>query len=774
MMRSLFSGVAGLRNHQTGMDVIGANISNVNTVGYKGSRSNFSDVISQTMQGAASATGNRGGTNPIQVGLGMGLAAVDSIMTSGSYQPTGKQTDLAIQNQGFFIVSDGLNQYYTRAGAFDFDAAGNYVVPGTGMKVMGWLGVNGVVDTSGQVSNIVVPAGVTLPAVATSKMTFINNLSGSDAPGASAQTSLEVYDSLGKVQTLQDKFIKVGDNKWISKASLTDSTIPVENGLTEITFDTAGKISTVKQVLARPANVPSTMVQMANGMQLDPTAGTRTSNFTLLDANGAEQAYTMEFTYVAGPGWAYAIKDTNGVTVGDGTVAWNAGTTSYDFTQTTAFSPFGSTILPANTIGLAAVAGSFSGAVNNPRTSTTLAFANTMQLDGTNAAVHTQNFTLTNASGADESFSVEYTTTAAGGPWDYVIYDSSNTQVGDGVVTYVGGKYTFTPTALTGDFNPFGTVIAPTNSGGVVAAAGAFSSGLVDPYTTTALSIPSIQLDNTTGSVHNAYYTVFDQEHTPHVLKMEFTQTASNSWSYKLTEASDTSATALLSGSVGWTPPIGVTPGAYTYTPAFNANAFTVGTGAAATNITLGVPTTGVAPSGNSFGAASAAAYVTSTTVNPVTFTAPGATQSAVTMDVSAITQYGGSTSVQASQQNGNAAGALDTVTIDTSGMIVGKFSNGKTQNLARVALATFVNPGGLSRVGDTIFATSNNSGNPSIGTSGTGGRGTLTPGTLEMSNIDLADQFSKMIITQRGFQANSKIITTSDTMLEELVNLKR
>ena len=143
-------------------------------------------------------------------------------------------------------------------------------------------------------------------------------------------------------------------------------------------------------------------------------------------------------------------------------------------------------------------------------------------------------------------------------------------------------------------------------------------------------------------------------------------------------------------------------------------------------------------------------------------------------MDVGAITQYGGTTTVQASSQNGNAAGALDTVTIDTSGMIVGKFSNGKTQNLARVALANFVNPGGLTRVGDTIFAVSNNSGNPAIGTSGTGGRGTLTPGTLEMSNIDLADQFSKMIITQRGFQANSKIITTSDTMLEELVNLKR
>ncbi|MBP2667594.1 MAG: flagellar hook protein FlgE, partial [Firmicutes bacterium] len=124
--------------------------------------------------------------------------------------------------------------------------------------------------------------------------------------------------------------------------------------------------------------------------------------------------------------------------------------------------------------------------------------------------------------------------------------------------------------------------------------------------------------------------------------------------------------------------------------------------------------------------------------------------------------------------QNGYASGSLDSTTIDTSGILVGKFSNGRTQKLGQVALATFNNPGGLSRIGDTLFASSNNSGNPAVGTSGTGGRGTLTPGSLEMSNIDLADQFSKMIITQRGFQANSKIITTSDTMLEELVNLKR
>ena len=272
MMRSMFSGVAGLRNHQTAMDVIGANISNVNTVGYKGGRSNFSDVISQTMQGAASATGTRGGTNPIQIGLGMGLAAVDTIMTSGSYQPTGKQTDLAIQNQGFFIVSDGLNQYFTRAGNFDFDGTGNYVVPGTGLKVMGWLGVDGVVDTSGQVSDIVIPSGITLPAVATTSMTFINNLSGTDTPGSSAQTSLEVYDSLGRVQTLQQKFIKTDDlaRTWLTKASLTDDTIGVSNPLTEITFDSAGKVNTVKQVVLH--EVPSANLVLADGLRLSTDA----------------------------------------------------------------------------------------------------------------------------------------------------------------------------------------------------------------------------------------------------------------------------------------------------------------------------------------------------------------------------------------------------------------------------------------------------------------------------------------------------------------------
>ncbi|MCX7779275.1 MAG: flagellar hook-basal body complex protein, partial [Negativicutes bacterium] len=140
----------------------------------------------------------------------------------------------------------------------------------------------------------------------------------------------------------------------------------------------------------------------------------------------------------------------------------------------------------------------------------------------------------------------------------------------------------------------------------------------------------------------------------------------------------------------------------------------------------------------------------------------------------SKMTQFGGASTASAVNQSGYSAGTLDSTTIDPSGVIYGRFTNGQSQAMAQVALATFNNPAGLTKVGDNLFTRSNNSGEPQIGTTGTGGRGTFNPGTLEMANVDLAQEFSNMIITQRGFQANSKIISVTDEMLQELANLKR
>jgi len=411
MMRSLFAGVSGLKNHQTRMDVIGNNIANVNTIGFKSGRVSFQDVLSQTLQGASAGSGGRGGTNPVQVGLGVGLASIDTLFTDGSFQPTGKQTDLAIQGAGFFILSDGLNQVYTRAGAFDFDRLGNFVVPGTGYQVMGWLAdINGNIDTNAAPTRITIPVGQTMPAQATTKVTYAYNLSAEAEVNTQVPVSIVVYDSQGNAYKLKGIFEKTGDNEW-----------------------SFGNIEVID-----PKGVTH------------PVAGATTIRFT--------------------------------------------------------------------------AAGSFDSA--DPLT---IAFADT------------------------------------------------------------------------------------------------------------------------------------------------------------------------ISGQ-----PLQITP------------------------------------------------------------------------DFSRLTQYGGESSVQAVDADGYAAGVLEQTTIDTSGVIMGYFSNGQSQPLARIALATFNNPGGLIKVGENLFAVSSNSGEPLIGTSGTGGRGTLSSGTLEMSNVDLAQEFTNMIITQRGFQANSKIITVTDEMLQELANLKR
>ena len=142
MLRSLYSAVTGLKNHQTKMDVLGNNISNVNTTGFKRSRVNFVTMLSQTMKGASSPTATQGGTNAVQVGLGSMIGAIDQITTQGSSQTTGKETDLMLQGSGFFVLKNNGVPVYTRSGAFGFDSQGFLVDPATGAKVQGYMWSN--------------------------------------------------------------------------------------------------------------------------------------------------------------------------------------------------------------------------------------------------------------------------------------------------------------------------------------------------------------------------------------------------------------------------------------------------------------------------------------------------------------------------------------------------------------------------------------------------------------------------------------------------------
>ena len=176
MMRSLYSGVSGMQNHQTRMDVIGNNVANVNTTGFKRGRVNFQDLISQQLNGASRPTENLGGVNPKEVGLGMMVATIDTVHTQGALQTTGINTDISVQGNGFFVLKDGEKMFYTRDGAFGVDRDGTLVNPANGMRVQGWMVQEAegarVLNTSGNVEDLIIPIGQKLDAKATTCLLY--------------------------------------------------------------------------------------------------------------------------------------------------------------------------------------------------------------------------------------------------------------------------------------------------------------------------------------------------------------------------------------------------------------------------------------------------------------------------------------------------------------------------------------------------------------------------------------------------------------------------
>ncbi|SCM80457.1 Flagellar hook-basal body protein [uncultured Sporomusa sp.] len=634
MMRSLFAGVSGLRNHQTRMDVIGNNIANVNTVGFKGSRVNFQDILSQTLQGASSPQGNRGGTNPKQVGLGMAVASIDTIFTDGSYQPTGKQTDLAITGQGFFILADGNQKYYTRAGNFDFDVQGNYVVPGTGLKVAGWMAdsVTGNIDSTGDLTTIKIPVGEMMKAQQTSRITFGKNLSasaiktGTEAERVAADTAL---DAAKVAKDLADADLKAAN----------DALAIANNDLS------AAKTTETKAQAAKTAIVAAQTAMAAAKAEADDLAA---STGTATPASVAARAKTA--AALAAAAEAAATPDTLSVAQALKTAADDLQAEADDLAASTG------TATPAS---VAALAGTAETAANTAFTT------------------------------ADDALTLA---------------QSALTTAENNQTLAKQAQTTASQTALD-------AATAVTNASEAVKAA----------YNETS-KVPM-------------QVTIYDSQGNPYTINASIIKTGDNTWEFT------PSGTAVNKD--------GVTVGTITGNPS-----------------TIAFDRFGVYDALNTM--------VNSLTIDPAGGPYAGAGAFTVDLDFSAISQYASESTAKATEQNGWADGTLDGVTIDATGTIVGNFTNGMSKNLARVAMAVFNNPGGLNKAGDNLYTETNNSGIADIGTSGTGGRGEFAGGTLEMSNVDLAQQFSDMIITQRGFQANSKIITTTDEMLELLANLKR
>ena len=188
MMASLFAGVSGLRNHMLRMNLVGDNIANINTIGYKTGRTTFREALVQTLRGPGRATALTGGSNPVQLGLGMSVGTVDNIFSQGALETTGQLTDLALQGSGFFILSDGQKEFYTRAGGFGLDGRSNLVDPSNGLFLQGKMaGNDGIIPASAAIGKITLPFGQQDPARATSQVFLANNL---DAAATTSTASL--------------------------------------------------------------------------------------------------------------------------------------------------------------------------------------------------------------------------------------------------------------------------------------------------------------------------------------------------------------------------------------------------------------------------------------------------------------------------------------------------------------------------------------------------------------------------------------------------------
>lgn len=269
MIRSLFASISGLRSHQTMMDVTANNIANVNTQGFKSSRAIFADALAQTVRGGGIPTDGEGSTNPMQIGLGSRVAAVNTQFTQGSLQLTGRTTDLAIQGDGFFIVQRGDVQLLTRDGAFNWDANGELVTAG-GAKVLGWqvdetTGLINPTDTPGPLS---VPTGV-LPPTPTSALTIGGNVKAGAAVGDIVTTTVTVYNTMGTAFDLRINLEKTAQNEWETTLVAVDedgieTDITADADITSLEFDAQGQL-----IAPDPPTITLTGVTLGAGAAQD-------------------------------------------------------------------------------------------------------------------------------------------------------------------------------------------------------------------------------------------------------------------------------------------------------------------------------------------------------------------------------------------------------------------------------------------------------------------------------------------------------------------------
>ncbi|EFN2893678.1 flagellar hook protein FlgE [Campylobacter coli] len=856
MMRSLWSGVSGLQAHQVAMDVEGNNISNVNTTGFKYSRADFGTMFSQTVKIATAPTDGRGGSNPLQIGLGVSVSSTTRIHSQGSVQTTDKNTDVAINGDGFFMVSDdgGLTNYLTRSGDFKLDAYGNFV-NNAGFVVQGW-NINWdtqSIDSSRTPQNIFIDPGMHIPAAKSTEVAIKANLnSGLNIGTASrplysldsvhgfnqktgetkdendtgttqfyttSKNSVEVTEKGVDAGSLfnangQGLNLRDGQGIWVSYADAKYST----NQLGFNAFDpnlhqnqTAAFWGNGNQKTRLDIVINGVVIQNDTIGSIDEaiayintfTAPTDARQGTGVRAVKNADGSGIDFVNDNADGTTDNMKNINLVvnannTAGEAwTATWNAATNTFN-----QYTP-----IQQNNASLWTATGGQAGTQNNLTggrsaqiiTAHKYIYSSSPQtlppmynpdggfnyIPGTNAqppvwngtdaaTIGSQNYynAVMNGSLLNTNIRTFHTTEdlrellqrdARYG----VDYDGSGkfaaADVNENVKVVVNSSGAFSLTnvnktsnspALTApggqgplNFGPHNmnfNITAYTDERGTVSTNDAFTKifkGL-DGSFPAGNQVKQSELLKL--SAFSAGLEIYDSLGSKHTLEVQFvkqstTQDGGNEWQMiiRVPEPAEINTTG--------EGPNNIIVG----TARFNNDGSLSNYNPRTINFS---PNNGAAPNQQI----------------KLSFGTSGSNDGLVSSN-SASTLTGQAT-------DGYTSGNLkpDAIRVDDKGNILGEFTNGKTFAVAKIAMASVANNSGLEEIGGNLFKVTANSGNIVVGEAGTGGRGEMKTSALEMSNVDLSRSLTELIIIQRGYQANSKTISTSDQMLQTLIQLKQ
>lgn len=843
-MRSLWSGVSGLQAHQVAMDVEGNNISNVNTKGFKYSRADFGTMFSQTVKIATAPTDGRGGSNPLQIGLGVSVSSTTRIHSQGPVQTTNKNTDVAINGDGFFMVSDdgGLTRYLTRDGDFKLDAYGNFV-NNAGFVVQGWNinWDNQTIDSSRSPQNIFIDPGMHIPAAKSTEVAIKANLNSGLNIGTSSR-NLYALDSVhgwnNKTQRPEDENdtgttqfyttsknavevtekgvdagslfnangtglnLREGQGIWVSYAdakftTATDGANGVFNENSQTTQQNVIFWGNKDNAVNLDITLNGVNIQNANIRSLDEaiayintfTAPTDTRDGTGVKAVKKADGSGIEFVNDNADGTTdnmknidLVVKQTN--TAGERfRVTWNQ--QNQNFAATTVKANGNSAWITGGTPGLTEERvqiitahkyvysstpvnippmynpdggpGYDPANQNNPGTAENNYFQAVQGgLLNTDSRTFRTTEDLRELLQRDARYGVDYD--GSGG------FEINGSDINEGVkvvVTENGNFAISNPNEIpqrpgfvmpgapgTQDnrttHNMSFNITAYSNKQGTVSTNDAFTKifKAFDGVLTVGGQIK--ESEQLKLSAFSAGLEIYDSLGSKHTLEVQFvkqstTQDGGNEWQMiiRIPEPAEINTTG--------EGPTNIIVG----TARFNND----GSLASYTPRTINFsPNNGAAPNQQI----------------KLSFGTSGSNDGLVSSN-SASTLTGQAT-------DGYTSGNLkpEAIRVDDKGNILGEFTNGKTFAVAKIAMASVANNSGLEEIGGNLFKVTANSGNIVVGEAGTGGRGEMKTSALEMSNVDLSRSLTELIIIQRGYQANSKTISTSDQMLQTLIQLKQ